>query len=141
MEEFIRLQLKKPFHVPHLDFRNVIKYQQIIPAIYSKAFDDTPWENDWDKIESFDPNGVFLINDSANNKIFGFVVSFLKDDYGYISVLSILPKYRLKGFGQLLVYRAIDYLSGKEIEKIYIDVEKANISAIKLYQKIGFQQI
>lgn len=132
--------------IPELDFCDVIQYKKkkhhkIIPIIYAKAFEDKPWEDNWDKIDLFDPHGIFLIVNPKNKDIFGFVISFTKDNYGYISVLCILPEYRLQGFGRLLIYRAIKYLSNKNISKIIIDVEKGNISAEKLYMKIGFTKL
>ena len=47
-----------------------------------------------------------------------------------------------KGIGRKVVKSAVDIiLSGKEVQKLYLDVRKDNIRAIRCFEKLGFKSI
>ena len=57
----------------------------------------------------------------------------------YISVLAVLSEYYGNGFATALVKKAILVSKQQEMKKIRLYTHKTNISAISLYQKIGFK--
>ncbi len=114
------------------------KYHQIIPQIYAKSFNELPWPKDWDQFNGRIYEGIFVAIDKATNHCVGFIVSYFRDGYGYISVVAVVPEYRRQGIAMLLINQAISFLNAKEKLEIKIDVETSNEQAIILYQKIGF---
>ena len=90
-------------------------------------------------------NLFFLKLEKSNIKkqLIGFVIviSDQKDSANIINFL-INPKYQNKGYGSFLLNHTI--LKIKEfdkVKKIILNVNTNNPSAIKLYEKIGFQII
>lgn len=77
----------------------------------------------------------FGIANVVNAKNKGF-----KNNFGYISEVYVLPKYRGKGIGTKLINGLIKWLKPKKIKKIDIVVFIDN-PAKKLYEKIGFKPI
>jgi len=144
-EEYIRFEIESEYFGTAKNECTILSYREkihkeILPVIYSKAFTDEPWKDDWDTFESFDPAGVFLAVDSTYSTPVGFIISFLVENYGYISVLAVIPEYQNMGYGEMLLGKAIEYLSRKGSKKICIDVEETNFNAIKLYEKNGFSR-
>ncbi|MCG8571464.1 MAG: GNAT family N-acetyltransferase [Spirochaetes bacterium] len=143
MNESLQLKLKgslNPFIESDLKISQYDqeKHHNIIPELYALGFNDTPWEKDWDKVEFFDPEGVFLAE--LNGKLIGFIICFSKKDDGYISVLTIIPEYRGKGFSKKLIKKAVDYLQDNGHDLIKLKVEKNNSRAIQLYKELGFSE-
>jgi ribosomal protein S18 acetylase RimI-like enzyme len=59
----------------------------------------------------------------------------------YIQSLSIAKKYQRQGYGTLLSKFAINYILDKGYSCVELNVIPGNASAIKMYQKIGFEII
>ena len=84
-----------------------------------------------------------LEKSSIKKHLIGFVIVIMdqKDSANIINFL-INPKYQIKGYGSFLLNQTI--LKIKEfdkVKKIILNVNINNPSAIKLYEKIGFQII
>lgn len=61
-----------------------------------------------------------------------------KDEY-YISNIATYPQFRGKGVGKRLIFEAAQEAKLFSAKRIVLDVEKNNISAIKLYGKLGYK--
>ena len=117
---------------------NESKHKDIIPKIYADAFCDKAWESDWYKIDLFNPASCFIAK--YNEEYAGFIISFIKENSAYISVIAVLKKYQKCGIGISLINRVINYFKNQDLE-IYLDVESKNKTAINWYNKRGFIQI
>ncbi len=117
---------------------NESKHKDIIPQIYADAFCDKAWESDWYKIDLFNPASCFIAK--YNEEYAGFIISFIKENSAYISVIAVLKKYQKCGIGISLINRVINYFKNQDLE-IYLDVESKNKTAINWYNKRGFIQI
>jgi len=117
---------------------NESKHKDIIPQIYTDAFCDKAWESDWYKIDLFNPASCFIAK--YNEEYAGFIISFIKENSAYISVIAVLKKYQKCGIGISLINRIINYFKNQDL-KIYLDVESKNKTAINWYNKRGFIQI
>lgn len=60
--------------------------------------------------------------------------------YGYISSVIVDNDYRGQGVGELLIQSAIMHLGRRGVSSIRINVRKEATGAIKLYEKVGFQE-
>ena len=75
-----------------------------------------------------------------NEEYAGFIISFIKENSAYISVIAVLKKYQKCRIGISLINRVINYFKNQDLE-IYLDVESKNKTAINWYSKLGFVQI
>lgn len=64
---------------------------------------------------------------------------FDEKNHAYIHDLCILPTHRRKKFATALVIQLMEMLQQKKINRIYLDVEGKNVSAIKLYEQCGYE--
>ena len=58
-----------------------------------------------------------------------------------ITGLETDPTQRRRGYGRRLMQSVIDYLSDKNLNRVYSHIEKRNKASIALHQQIGFVQI
>jgi ribosomal protein S18 acetylase RimI-like enzyme len=117
------------------------QHQAVIPEIYARAFGEPPWPDDWDKIPEFDPQGVFLAQPVHSALPAGFVISFMRGEFGYISVVAVVPAWRRQGIASALIQAAAAYLYSQQASYLQIDVEENNLPAQKAYRKLGFEVI
>lgn len=99
-----------------------------------------PWNQDHFKMELEKPYSHFLVltDDDTDSKIFGYIVYWLMfDECQILNVVVDLP-YRGQGHGKRLMRQAVSAASRKGIKKVTLDVRKSNLSAIQLYQGLGF---
>ncbi|MFX1311814.1 MAG: GNAT family N-acetyltransferase [Promethearchaeota archaeon] len=75
-------------------------------------------------------------------KIIGFIIIIKeKKDKANIVNFLITPEFQNKGYGTLLLNRAIKYLKKlNEIKKVILNVQVSNNIAIKLYEKFKFNK-
>ncbi|GEM_PF-374019 len=64
-----------------------------------------------------------------------------KDNKIYIANFGILPKYRNRGYGKLLLRHIINIAHSLGNDKIYLKCDEENVDAIKLYLSEGFNDI
>ena len=56
----------------------------------------------------------------------------------FINNLCILPKYRKKGFGKLLINTLIEWCNNENKDFLHLLIESTNTIALNIYKKIGF---
>jgi ABC-type ATPase with predicted acetyltransferase domain len=78
-----------------------------------------------------------------NGQIIGNVSLIQSDLSGrfLIANVAVLPEYRRKGIGRMLMQETIDYVQGHQGREILLQVERDNQAAIQLYNNIGFSNI
>ena len=55
--------------------------------------------------------------------------------------LAVLPDYRRKGIGEMLVKRLVEELTANAVSSLTLEVRASNTGAIELYNKLGFAQV
>ncbi len=118
---------------------NPALHHEVVPQVYAAAFGEPPWPADWEAIPEFDPGGVFLAVSTQSGEVVGFVVSFMRREFGYISVVAVPPAWRRQGIASALIAAAAGYLLTKAPAYLRIDVETGNAAAVKAYEKLGFE--
>jgi ribosomal-protein-alanine N-acetyltransferase len=81
------------------------------------------------------PDGFIVVDD--NGKIVGYIIYSVAKDKGIIASIGVLPDYRKKGIGQILMDNAINNLRNK-VDYVELQVSVSNVVAISLYKKNGF---
>ncbi len=78
-----------------------------------------------------------------NSRIIGYVCIRTILDVTHILNLAVLPEFRRKGIGSMLLKDALKELtqSKNDINLITLEVRESNIAAINLYEKFGFKVI
>ena len=61
--------------------------------------------------------------------------------YAYLGFMYIKAEFRGKGINQQLIERLKSWALGKNLTELRLDVYAQNISAIKAYQKAGFDEL
>ena len=115
------------------------QHHEAIPNIYARSFGEPPWPSDWDRFEEFDPQGVFVAEDADSHTPVGYVISFRRPTYGYISVVAVLPECRRRGIGFAVVSTAVNYLHGLGVDVVKVDAPADSPPAVGLYKKAGFR--
>ncbi len=145
MTEFIALEL--PINLAPFEQSDIVQilnydyalHHALIPKIYAESFEDNPWPDDWDTIDEFDPKGVFLATEKNKSDLAGFVISFKRRNFGYISVVAVLPSSQRRGIATALIKEAVRYLKSLGLNRIRIHVEETNLAALQVYERLGFK--
>ena len=81
------------------------------------------------------PEGFIVVDD--NGKIIGYIIYTVSGDKGTIVSIGVLPDYRRKGIGQMLIDHAIEDPRNK-VSYVELQVSVSNAAAINLYHKNSF---
>lgn len=82
----------------------------------------------------------------ADGRIAGAVWTRIMEDYGHVDnrtpslAISLLPEYRGKGIGTVLLERMLSFLKERGYGQVSLSVQKANY-AVRMYEKAGFEVI
>jgi len=117
------------------------QHHEAIRYIYSEAFGEEPWPADWDAFDEFDPKGIFVALHAQAGKPVGYVISFKRRDFGYISVVAVIPEFQRQGIASAMISAAVDYLQSLHLRKVIIDVYVTNTPAVEAYKKMGFRVV
>ncbi len=84
---------------------------------------------------------TFLCMDSEN--VAGFIIVMRDEDYGlgglHIANLNVAAPYRRRGLAQRMIRTACQQCAAKYAGRpVTLDVEKDNLPALRLYEKLGF---
>lgn len=107
---------------------------QIEPTIYSH-----PWTrgnfNDSLKVGH---NAWVMTQD---NEIVGYAVIMIVLDEAHLLNISIAAPYQKQGLGRMLLMYLIDQAKALKTENIFLEVRVSNVSAIALYEDVGFVEM
>ncbi len=93
-----------------------------------------------------DPQTLIRIYENdENGALAGFIIFGIRDDggspYGVIYDLGVLPGFREKGTGSLLVRTALDYFREQGVESCFLESGVNNHSAHHFFEQFGFRQV
>lgn len=77
----------------------------------------------------------------SDEKLAGFTICQFVLDEASLFNLAIDPQQQKKGLGQRLITQLIEALIEREIQTLWLEVRASNDTAIRLYDKLGFNQI
>ena len=107
---------------------------EIEPLIYSH-----PWSrgNFSDSLAS--GYSAWVLLDGA--KIIGYALMMMVLDEAHLLNLSIARAYQKQGLGRLLLEHMISIAKRHDAVNMFLEVRPSNISAIALYENIGFNEM
>ena len=71
----------------------------------------------------------------------GYAVLQVVGDEAYLSNLMIAPPFRRRGLGARMLQKVIMWAASNGAQRVMLDVDTANLPAITLYRKMGFEFI
>ncbi|NHK30411.1 MAG: GNAT family N-acetyltransferase, partial [Asgard group archaeon] len=74
-----------------------------------------------------------------SNELCAGLITATSRNKGMVLEIGVLPKFRKQGIGKELVLDYMNSLSEEGIDEVTLAVDKDNIPAINLYQKLGFK--
>jgi len=85
-------------------------------------------------------NGISIVDCiKIDDQIIGFSQYTIEKNIGELKYLAILPEYRNKGYGKILMERVMKYFENQSIKRIDIRVIYGNDEAKIFYEKYGFK--
>jgi len=82
----------------------------------------------------------YVLEDLVTNELIG--TCWITNDTRrlYLHHLGIHPNYQHRGYGMLLMQKALDYAKNKKMQ-IKLEVHQENLTALNLYRKLGFNKL
>lgn len=108
-----------------------------IKKIEDECFTD-PWSLNMLKNEI---KNSYFICIKENYIIKGYIIVKTVLDEAEILRIAVDKTARKKGFGKKLIDSAKEYLKGKNIKILMLEVRRNNIPAVSLYKKTGFYEV
>jgi ribosomal-protein-alanine N-acetyltransferase len=71
-------------------------------------------------------------------RLAGFVTVRFAADEAEILTIAVSPRYRGRGYGRMLMDDVIRRLYRERIARLFLEVERTNRAAVRLYQRLGF---
>ena len=96
-----------------------------------------PWSKSSFEEELKNMLAIYLVA-RIDNKIVGYIGSWMVIDECHITNIAIHPDYRRNGIAKKLVNELFKYCNEHGISYILLEVRANNISAQKLYESLGF---
>ena len=111
---------------------------QAIYALEVKCF-KVPWTKEAFKNEIVQNKLAHYYVLSLEDKVIGYGGLWHIMDEGHITNIAIDPSYRNKGYGKILMKTIMEETMKMGIDFMTLEVRVSNISAIKLYEALGFK--
>jgi ribosomal protein S18 acetylase RimI-like enzyme len=88
---------------------------------------------------TFDPEGSFVAVHKRAGSLVGLILcSRVRHDVGHVTQVCVLPEYRSRGLGELLITATAGNLRHRNFSLLSLTVTEANARAVNLYQRLGF---
>lgn len=111
----------------------------MVAELDKKCF-SIPWSRQSFAEEMENKIAVYFVATDEDNVI-GYCGFWQASDEGDITNIAVLPEYRRKGIGGMLVERLIAEANNMELVLLTLEVRKSNVPAQALYKKYGFVPI
>jgi ribosomal protein S18 acetylase RimI-like enzyme len=88
---------------------------------------------------TFDPEGSFVAVHKRARSLVGLILcSRVRHDVGHVTQVCVLPEYRSRGLGELLMAATAGNLRQRNFSLLSLTVTGANARAVTLYERLGF---
>ena len=126
---------KKDFIIRKMAAEDITAVAEIEKNCFS-----SPWTKEGLEAELTNPQAEFYVLESEGT-VAAYMGMHIVLDECYIANVAVSPDHRRKGYGQLLVENALEVARKKSCYFITLEVRVSNLSAIKLYEKCGFESV
>lgn len=102
---------------------------------------------DFQKLMSSQDALLSVIEESGEIVCTGYIeirpskASFSHQKHGYLGFMFVSPEQRGKGLNQRLMDYLLEWGRGRGVTDFYLDVYAQNASAVRAYQKLGFEPL
>ena len=113
---------------------------EMLQSIYNT--DQVKGYADGDLDRFFDGRDEWISIAMDEDKIIAFLsieVHHEEEEYIYLDDLSVTKQYRNNGIGTKLISNAETYASEINIPTVCLHVEKSNVAAFRLYERLGYR--
>ena len=76
-----------------------------------------------------------------NEQVVGYAFIHITDDFSHLVNIAVSPEYRNVGIGENFLKFLFCIVKELKSQKMVLEVRKNNISAIRLYEKLGFETV
>ncbi len=76
-----------------------------------------------------------------NDEIIGYSLMMMVLDEAHLLNLSIAKNYQKQGLGRHLLEHMVDIAKNNQMVNMFLEVRQSNISAIALYENMGFNEM
>jgi ribosomal-protein-alanine N-acetyltransferase len=76
-----------------------------------------------------------------NEEIIGYSLMMMVLDEAHLLNLSIAKTYQKQGLGRTLLEHMVDIAKNNQMANMFLEVRQSNISAITLYENMGFNEM
>lgn len=77
----------------------------------------------------------------GNKRVIGYSLMMMVLDEAHLLNLSIAKDYQKQGLGRLLLECMVEIAKNNQMANMFLEVRPSNISAIKLYENMGFNEM
>ncbi|TYP53316.1 ribosomal protein S18-alanine N-acetyltransferase [Thermosediminibacter litoriperuensis] len=98
-----------------------------------------PWSRNAFASELTDNHFSTYIVAKVNSTIVGYAGMWLIVDEAHVTNVAVLPEYRGRGIGELLMRSLMDIAWRNGARRMTLEVRKSNYVAQNLYSKLGFE--
>ena len=125
-------------------------FVEVYNAAFADHWDFMPledWEvSRWNRRPAFSPKGCFLLCD--RDRLVGFTTVMYDpgqaaqtgEAVGRIFEMGVVPEYRRRGLGYLMLQAAIRYAGQQGFQALDLVTDVENEAGVQLYEKVGFQE-
>ena len=85
--------------------------------------------------------GVNCMNRSKDRQIVAYVCYRLMEKEMHLLKIAVIPQWRGQGIASWLLRKSLNTCENRGIAESFLEVRSSNLSAIGLYQKLGFKMI
>ena len=78
---------------------------------------------------------------TSDDEIVGYAVIMIVLDEAHLLNISIAAPYQKQGLGRMLLMYLVDQAKALKTETMFLEVRASNVSAIALYEKVGFVEM
>lgn len=109
-------------------------------ALIEKECFRTPWTVQM-LDDCFARSDFFGVKSLSGGVVTGYVGAIVCGNEAEILNLAVKKEFRKTGIGFSLMERLLDLIKKNSAEKVFLEVRKSNLSAIGLYEKLGFEKV
>ena len=120
-----------PMNTSHLD---------AVAALELRCFTQ-PYSRALLAAELDNPNALYLVDQTAENKLRGYAGLNVVLDEGHITTVATAPEHRRLGIAHRLIGRLITLARLLGLSQLQLEVRESNIAALALYRQFDFAEV